>query len=202
MLPVARARIGALGLHGGGHMRKLRRVAGVVLVGLVSALLAVAAAQPAHADGPLTLVNQQNSGFCLQPEGEYYGALVRQSPCVPGQVNQQWYTIGTGTPGYFLLQNAASGHLCLDARDGIDANGTLIQLWGCNGSASMTWRRSNVYLNIYKVQSKIGYKCLDGWDPYAYPPRTKLWTCTNGSSNYSRFTVAHIRGHQVAAPHA
>ena len=166
-------------------MRNLRRIAGMLLVGLVSALLSVAIAQPAHADGPLTLVNQTN-GFCLQPEGDFYGALVRQSPCVPGQANQLWYTIGTGTPGYFLLQNAASAHLCMDVRDGINANGTLIQLWGCNGSDSMTWRRSHVYMNIYKMVSKIGQKCLDGWDPYQYPPRTKLWECTKGNGNYSQ----------------
>jgi hypothetical protein len=165
-------------------MRNLRRIAGVLLVALVSALFGVAAAQPAHAEGPTTLVNQGN-GLCLQPEGDYYGALVRQSPCVPGQVNQVWYMIGTGTSGYILLQNAASAHLCLDVRDGIDANGTLIQLWGCRGSASMTWRRSHVYLNIYKVYSKVNSeKCLDGWDAFQYPPRTKIWQCTNGSGNY------------------
>src|SRR5689334_1450998 len=116
-------------------MRKPRGIAGLLLV---SALLTIVAATPAHATDPVspfTLTNREN-GLCLQPDGDYYGALVRQAPCGRNlPPNQLWYQLGPETS--FMLQNGGDARLCLDVRDGINANGTLIQLWGCRGSDSM-----------------------------------------------------------------
>jgi type 1 glutamine amidotransferase len=69
---------------------------------------------------------------------------------------------------------------CLDVRGGATADGTQIQLYGCNGSAAQTWTRTGQTLRA------LG-KCLDvSGSGTADGTKIQLWTCNGtGAQNWN-----------------
>ena len=78
--------------------------------------------------------------------------------------------------------------MCLDVRDGVDANRTVVQQWGCRNVPSMRWRFSPLIHDYFKVISWIGDdkgdKCLDVAGGSLEPgARIQIYNCTGGTAN-------------------
>ena len=66
----------------------------------------------------------------------------------------------------------------MDAKDGATTNGTLIQLYDCNGSGAQQWQQANGTL-----QNPASGRCLD--DPgfsTANGTQLVLWDCNGGTN--------------------
>jgi hypothetical protein len=82
---------------------------------------------------------------------------------------------GGGTTG--VLRGVGSNR-CLDVPGLATANGTLLQIWDCNGGTNQQWTSlSNGELQVY------GNQCLDV-PGFATTPgtRVQIWTCNGGSN--------------------
>jgi len=67
------------------------------------------------------------------------------------------------------------GGLCLDVNGGNSANGTKVQLWGCNGSAAQQW----TYVEAGSTLRAFG-KCLDvSGGGTANGTKVQLWDCNS-----------------------
>ncbi|MFI7069881.1 RICIN domain-containing protein [Micromonospora sediminicola] len=138
------------------------RVGGAVAASLLAAGLGAAAlGQPAQAAGGHYQIVNYGSGKCL--EVDRYGApsslggLVVQRTC-DGQAVQRWSPVGQST---YTFVNQSSG-MCLDVRNGVNADGTPLQQWACTGTTSMKWTVSpNSFSGVHQVRSQIGGRCLD-----------------------------------------
>jgi hypothetical protein len=82
---------------------------------------------------------------------------------------------GGGTSG--VLRGVASNR-CLDVPDQATANGTLLQIWDCNGGANQQWTYlSNGELQVY------GDKCLDvPGHATSAGTRVEIWDCNGGAN--------------------
>ena len=96
--------------------------------------------------------------------------------------------------GYELLQSVASTSTypyvprCLDVTDGINRNGTPLQVWQCTNTPGMNWRLipTNIpgYGTRYKLQTQIGGRCLDvPGGSLVDGVQLQIWTCSDGSGN-------------------
>ncbi|MEU6955524.1 RICIN domain-containing protein [Streptomyces sp. NPDC045714] len=68
------------------------------------------------------------------------------------------------------------GGKCVDANANSSANGTKVQLWGCNTGDNQKWQATGATLR------SLG-KCLDvdGWGS-ANGTKVQLWDCTGGAN--------------------
>src|SRR5438876_375765 len=82
---------------------------------------------------------------------------------------------GGGTAG---VLRGVSSNRCLDVPGGATANGTLLQIWDCNGGNNQQWTPlSNGELQVY------GNKCLDVPGFSTTPgTRVQIWDCNGGSN--------------------
>ncbi|MFI5065562.1 MAG: ricin-type beta-trefoil lectin domain protein [Streptosporangiales bacterium] len=83
---------------------------------------------------------------------------------------------GTGT-GTGVLRGSGSNR-CLDVPGQATANGTLLDIWDCNGGANQQWDYlSNGELQVY------GSKCLDvPGNATAAGTRVEIWDCNGGTN--------------------
>ncbi len=83
------------------------------------------------------------------------------------------------------------GGKCLDVDGGATADGTQIQIYGCNGTAAQTWTRSGQTLRA------LG-KCLDvSGGGSADGTRIQLWTCNGtGAQNWVQNADQTVRNPQ------
>jgi hypothetical protein len=88
-----------------------------------------------------------------------------------------------GTPAQFWWYDPStleihltdSNNMCLDKPNGLNDNGTTLQIWQCNGQPQQQWvRYARQYIN---VQSG---KCLDPGLGDFNSPRAKIWDCWGG----------------------
>jgi hypothetical protein len=162
----------------------------------------LAVARPAHAVPIPTTTTIQNyaSGLCVAELGPYNGAPVVQTRCDPNSKAQRWTRIYLGGT-YELLQNLESVStypyvpMCLDVTDGVNANGTKLQVWQCTNTPGMNWRFVDAYHGDYSyplnVHTKIGPKCLDV--PAASlvdGAQLQIWTCTTRTMNPAQLWAA------------
>jgi non-reducing end alpha-L-arabinofuranosidase len=82
---------------------------------------------------------------------------------------------GGGTTG--VLRGSGSNR-CLDVPGGATANGTLLDIWDCNGGANQQWTAlSNGELQVY------GNKCLDvPGGATAAGTKVEIWDCNGGTN--------------------
>ena len=81
---------------------------------------------------PSLLYGHNDAGFCLTAEGTQNGAVVEIEQC-NNLANQIW-TFENGSVTMF------NGTKCLDVKDGVKADGTLLQLWDCtSGNTNQQW---------------------------------------------------------------
>jgi GH25 family lysozyme M1 (1,4-beta-N-acetylmuramidase) len=112
-------------------------------------------------------------GKCLAAAGSGNGAAAGLNTC-DGSGAQRWQV---GTNGE--LVNPASAR-CLDDPGFRTANGTLMDIWTCNGGANQHWTPAAA-----AVMSGIPAKCAD--DPgfrTANGTRLDLWACNGGSNQH------------------
>jgi hypothetical protein len=76
-----------------------------------------------------------------------------------------------------VLRGAGSNR-CLDVPNNATANGTLLEIWDCNGGANQQWTAlSNGELQVY------GNKCLDvPNNATAAGTRVEIWDCNGGAN--------------------
>lgn len=144
----------------------------------------VAVSQPAQAvPSSFTIVNY-GSGLCLQPSGTDLGSPIVQMPCDSTNLAQRWF-LSRATTTRYLIVNVRT-NMCMDVRDGENANGTIVQRWSCNLRVpSMRWQLSTIIPDLYfKIISEIGSKCLDvrfgSLEPGAL---IQIYKCTTGTTN-------------------
>ncbi|MFI6316712.1 ThuA domain-containing protein [Nonomuraea sp. NPDC050556] len=72
------------------------------------------------------------------------------------------------------------GGKCLDVRGGASADGTVVQIYGCNGSPAQTWSRTGqTFRALGKCLDVSGAGTADG-------TKIQLWTCNNsGAQNWA-----------------
>ena len=145
-------------------MKSQRRIVGLLLVGAMSAAGFVAVGLPASAaNGAYRTIVNSGSQKCagLNPF-EYFnnGASVVQQTC-NGQPEQNWAPVYLGGGNYQMV-NQRSG-MCLDVRDGVNADATQVQQWTCTNTPGMSWQVPGNFPKLTRgmVVSKIGSRCLD-----------------------------------------
>jgi hypothetical protein len=143
---------------------------GVVLALLLSVMpatpvLAQYQVQPPPGSDYDSLLQNFDSGLCLQPENEapINGYAIVQQPCNVDDPYQRWSFQGLNLqfdqPGTYLVINSggrqSGSRQCLDDRDGKTADGSPVQQWTCNfTSDTMVWKLETA-----------------GYDPeWVYPP--------------------------------
>ncbi|MZE74006.1 RICIN domain-containing protein, partial [Streptomyces sp. SID5789] len=68
---------------------------------------------------------------------------------------------------------------CLDVNAGGTADGTVVQLWDCNGSAAQRW----VVTGARDIVNPQADKCLDvSGNNSANGTRLQIWTCSGGAN--------------------
>jgi len=85
---------------------------------------------------------------------------------------------GSGGAGNGGVLRGAASNRCLDVPGQATANGTLLQVWDCNGGANQQWTYlSNGALQVY------GNKCLDvPGHATSAGTRVEIWDCNGGSN--------------------
>ncbi|MFI5908433.1 ricin-type beta-trefoil lectin domain protein [Dactylosporangium sp. NPDC051541] len=85
---------------------------------------------------------------------------------------------GSGSPSGEL--RSAAANRCLDVNGAGQADGTVVQIWDCNGGANQQWTAtSDGRLTVY------GSKCLDV-PGTASGTRARIWTCNGGAGQQWR----------------
>src|SRR5215213_7903461 len=114
------------------------RIVGI-LVSVVSTVIGGAvAAQPAT----FSIVNS-GSGLCLEPNGSGLGEPILQQPCNSTRMTQRWVR-SRATTTHDQIANRGTA-MCLDVRNGVNADRTVVQRWSCNLQArSMRWQFSTL----------------------------------------------------------
>lgn len=90
---------------------------------LLSLFIAAATAQTPAYLSPVLLEPGNDAGKCLTAANNANGAAVTLQPCT-GADSQKWTFTG-GVVQVF-------GSKCLDVTDGVNADGTKLQIWDCN----------------------------------------------------------------------
>ena len=137
------------------------RAARLLLAGTVTALMTVVLVPSAQAaSGYFNIVNL-GSGKCAEVDRygapSWLGALVVQRTC-DGNAVQHWAPVGQSV---YLFINEFSG-MCMDVRDGVNADSTPVQQWACTATPSMKWTiNPNSFSGVHQIRSQIGGRCLD-----------------------------------------
>jgi len=77
------------------------------------------------------------------------------------------------------------GDKCLDVTDGVDADGTKLQIWDCTGGPNQQWVRT-LYSTI-QWNGGAGNKCIDLTDGnIADGTALQIWTCAEDGSNQNQ----------------
>ena len=150
----------------------------VVGVGL-TVFAGAAAAQPAT----FMIVNV-GSGLCLEPNGSGLGEPILQQPCDSNRLAQRWVK-SPATVTQSLIAN--KGHpTCMDVRNGVNADRTVVQQWSCDIQArSMRWQLSTLVPGrFFKFVSAIGSRCLDVAGGSLQPgAQIQIYRCTTSNMN-------------------
>jgi Ricin-type beta-trefoil lectin domain len=162
-------------------MKDLFRSIGI-LIGVISTVIggAVAAQAP---DGFIEIVNS-GSGLCLQRNGDGLGEPIVPQHC-DGSPAQRWIA-SPATDTHSLIASPLPDNLCLDVRDGVDADRTVVQQWNCNLQvASMRWQFSTLVPDrFFKLTSDTGSRCLDVAGGSLEPgAQIQIFRCTQDNTN-------------------
>ena len=126
-----------------------------------SLLIAAVGAQTPNYLSPVELQPGINAGKCLTAEHNSNGARVFIQPCA-GSENQQW-TFEGGSVNLF------NDTKCLDVTDGVNVDGTKLQIWDCfagNTNQQFYYTGDYRYVNflsidIYSGAYLLSQPCVD-----------------------------------------
>src|SRR5215813_9824223 len=171
-----------------------------IVVGLVPSLIGGALAGTAPAFS-FMIVNY-GSGLCLEPSGSGLGDPILQQPCDSNRPAQIWGASGA-TATQYLISNKVHATHCLDVRDGVNADRTVVQQWSCDIQAhSMRWQFSTLVPDhFFKLVSAIGSRCLDVAGGSLEPgAKIQIYRCTQANTNTAQiWETRPIHGAQVSA---
>ena len=88
-----------------------------------AAVMAVSAQTPPFS-GQTVLKPGLNNNYCLTAEGTTDGSIVDMQPCQSNAANQAWTFSGGQVQIY-------GGSKCLDVKDGVNQDGTHLQIYDC-----------------------------------------------------------------------
>jgi glucose/arabinose dehydrogenase/PKD repeat protein len=125
------------------------------------------------------------------------------STALTGNATGPLYLVYTGAAGalfdvdHFTLSTTGTGPItglagkCLDVNGGATADGTKIQLYGCNGTSSQSWTRSGqTWRALGKCLDVAGGNTADG-------TLVQLWTCNgSGAQNWVPGPAGSLRNPQ------
>ncbi len=179
-------------LTNGENVTRLRKFVSIILIGIVSAALAVAIEQPAHATHELGFpMRNVLTGKCLasSPYDNYFanGNPIIQDTC-NGEPEQRWSLVDVGN-GFYHLVNQRS-FMCMDVKDGYALDGGTVQQWTCTNTIGMNWRFYEIDSHSIQVISQINPltpMCLDAWSSRLLPHGDILtWHCSsnNGAQTF------------------
>ena len=99
----------------------------------------------------------QNAFICLQAEDSSNSSVVFAGPCA-NTFNQVWNWEGSEIQGLGTSVGIGGVHeTCLDVRGGGTADGTLVQIFECNGTGAQEW----IYTGTGTIFNPQSGKCLD-----------------------------------------
>ncbi|WP_327002910.1 ricin-type beta-trefoil lectin domain protein [Dactylosporangium sp. NBC_01737] len=102
---------------------------------------------------------------------------------VTAQFDNLSVTAAGGSTGPTGELRGAGSNRCLDVNGAGQADGTVVQIWDCNGGANQQWTlTSSNQLTVY------GNKCLDA-NGTASGSRTRIWTCNGGTGQQWRLNA-------------
>ena len=130
------------------------------------------------------MIVNSGSGLCLERNGDGWGEPILQQPCDNSDA-QRWLS-SPATATHSLIQGHMSPNLCLDVRDGVDADRTVVQQWDCDIQArSMRWRFSPLVPDrVFKLISDTGSRCLDVAGGSLQPGAPiQIYRCTEDDTN-------------------
>ena len=171
-------------------------IIGILVVGC-TVIAGAAAAQPAT----FMIVNY-GSGLCLEPNGSGLGAPILQQRCDSTRMPQRWVASAATATQYQIANKGFP--TCLDVRNGVNADRTVVQQWTCDIQArSMRWQLSTLVPDrFFKFISAIGSRCLDVAGGSLQPgARIQIYGCTQSNTNTAQIweTRAIPQGSQVSA---
>ncbi|KAG8869731.1 hypothetical protein FRC20_000975 [Serendipita sp. 405] len=157
---------------------------------VVPLALGVSAALQAPANSPIniqTLAANSNIAPCLQAAGNYDGAAVTVVNCATSTYAQRtWVVVNGGAEENTSNAGSATqiriyGNKCLDVKDGIDQDGTKLQIWTCyDGSINQLWQVNGAGDISWSGHSK----CMELTDGSTSDGTLiQIWTCYSGNTN-------------------
>jgi hypothetical protein len=155
---------------------------------------------PDELPGFFKIVNS-GSGKCLERNGDGFGEPILQQDCIEDPVdprfnNQVWVqSKARETNGLMRYQIASllPANVCLDVRDGVNADRTVVQQWGCDlHHPSKRWEFHVLVPNtVFKLRSEIGRRCLDVAGGSLEPgAQIQIFRCTEDNSNTAQIWEA------------
>jgi Ricin-type beta-trefoil lectin domain-like len=159
-------------------------------------------ARPASAQPGTFIIVNFGSGLCLEPNGSGLGAPILQQPCDSTRMTQRWEASPATATQYLIVNKGFQ--TCLDVRNGVNADRTIVQQWSCDIQAhSMRWQLFTLVPDhFFKFISAIGSRCLDVADGSLQPgARIQIYRCTQSNTNTAQIweTRAIPPGSQVSA---
>jgi hypothetical protein len=137
---------------------------------------------PMHQEGSIILGTGGDNSNGAQ--GEFFeGVMTAGYPsdaadnAVQANVVAAGYGTGGSTGGTGVLRGTGSNR-CLDVPGAVTTDGTLLEIWDCNGGSNQQWTSlSNGELQVY------GNKCLDVPNKAtAAGTRVEIWDCNDGTN--------------------
>ncbi|KAL1663665.1 carbohydrate-binding module family 13 protein [Schizophyllum commune] len=117
------------------------------------------------------------------------GAGTQTWSCISYNTNQKWTTSATGsgngggtTPpppsgdGQVLHPNGNTGK-CLDVQGNVQANGTPVEIYDCNGTGAQKWVLSRGHTSVRLAGTNY---CLDAGTNIGNEVGMKIWQCYDG----------------------
>ncbi|KAL1762545.1 ricin B lectin domain-containing protein [Schizophyllum commune] len=119
------------------------------------------------------------------------GAPTQTWQCSDANTNQKWTVTapsGSTTPvtppsstGQALHPNGNTGK-CLDVQGNVQANGTPVDIYDCNGSSGQKWVLSRGSTAVKLAGTNF---CLDAGESFANGAGMKIWQCYSGLAQQS-----------------
>jgi len=167
-----------------------------IVVGIASTGIGGAVAAP---PAIFSIVNY-GSGLCLEPNGSGLGEPILQQPCDSTHKAQRW-VLSPATATQYQIANKGFP-TCLDVRNGVNADRTVVQQWSCNIQArSMRWQPSTLVPDrFFKFVSAIGSRCLDVAGGSLQPgAQIQIYKCTQANTNTAQiWELRAIPGAQIS----
>jgi hypothetical protein len=109
--------------------------------------------------------------------------LSRRSPAARHLPDEVVAQIVDRADGVIFIKNTST---CLDVRNGVNADRTVVQLWDCDLQArSMRWQFFTLVPDrFFKLISAVGSRCLDVAEGSLQPgAKIQIYRCTQSNTN-------------------